>query len=286
MPQIPQTDAVAERSSVVTVIRPTSGPIPPRLGELWAYRELFSFLILRDLKVRYAQTTLGTAWMIFQPLAMMAVYTFAFSHLAKVAIPGVPYPVFALSGLVLWIFISRGVQIGSESLLTNLPLVTKTACPRILLTLSAVVATLADLLIALIIFLAFSTAYGIYPTWRFALALPLIAVTFVLVFGLSLLLSAVNVRYRDVSQALPFLLQLWFFLSPVAYLLVTPGRSWQTIVQGVNPAVGLILAFRWSLLGTPPPRGLFIASCATTVLIAVVGLWNFSRAERTIADEI
>lgn len=282
----PPNSPLPKPTGLVTVIRPTTGPIPPRLGELWAYRELFVFLVKRDVKVRYAQTALGAAWMIFQPLAMMGVYTFAFSHLGSVSTTGLPYPVFALAGLVLWIFISRGVFLGADSLISNLSLVTKTSCPRILLTLAAVVGVLVDLLVALALFLALSAAYGIYPTWRFAMVLPLVLVAFVLVFGLALLLAAMNVRYRDVAQALPFLIQLWFFLSPVAYLLITPGRSWETIIQGANPAVGLILAFRWALLATAPPRGLFVASLVVTAFFVILGLWYFSRAERTIADDI
>src|SRR5512146_947537 len=120
------------------VIRPTSGRLPPRLNELWRYRELFAFLVWRDVKVRYAQTALGAAWMVFQPLAMMLVYTFAFSHLARVNIPGTPYPLFALSGLTLWIFVSRATVLGSDSLVQNIPIVTKTSSPRFVIPLAAV----------------------------------------------------------------------------------------------------------------------------------------------------
>ena len=206
----------------LTVIRPTEGRIPIRPRQLWRYRELFAFLVWRDIKVRYAQTALGAAWMVFQPLAMMLVYTFAFSHLARVNVPGTPYPLFALSGLTLWIFVSRGVTMGSDSLVQNIPIVTKTSSPRIIIPLAAVVSVFVDFLIALILFLVISGVYGRHPTWRFAFVPPLLFVTFVLALGISLFLSATNVRYRDVGQALPFIVQLWFFLSPVAYLLQTP----------------------------------------------------------------
>ncbi len=268
------------------VIRPTTGPLPSRLDELWRYREVFAFLVWRDIKVRYAQTTLGWAWMVFQPLALMLVYTFAFSHLAKVSIPGIPYPVFALSGLTLWIFVSRSVITGSESLLANIALITKTACPRILIPLAAVVSIFVDFLVALFLFFVISAFYGFFPTWRVVAVPLLLFVAFVLTFGLSLFLSATNVRYRDVAQALPFLVILWFFLSPVAYQLQTPGHSWETIAQAVNPLVGLLLAFRWALLGTEPPHGLLACAVVISFAIFFFGLRHFSRAERTLADDI
>ncbi|HEY3541215.1 MAG TPA: ABC transporter permease [Gaiellaceae bacterium] len=269
----------------VQVIRPTKGRIPIRPGELWRYRELFAFLVWRDIKVRYAQTALGAAWMVFQPLAMMLVYTFAFSHLARVNVPGTPYPLFALSGLTLWIFVSRGVMMGSDSLVSNIPIVTKTSAPRLLIPLAAVVSVFVDFLIALGIFLVMAGVYGRHPSWRFVFVPPLLFVTFALTLGLSLFLSATNVRYRDIGQALPFIVQLWFFLSPVAYLLQTPGHSWETVIQALNPLVGLILAFRWSLLGTPAPHGLLAVAVAISFAMLAAGLLHFARLERTLADD-
>jgi homopolymeric O-antigen transport system permease protein len=277
--------AFGTRLPKTTVIEPTSGRLPLRLGELWRYREFFLFLVWRDIKVRYAQTALGAAWMVFQPLAMMLVYTFAFSHLARVNIPGVPYPLFALSGLTLWIFVSRGVVLGSESLVTNIPIVTKTSSPRMIIPLAAVVAVLVDFVIALMLFLVIAALYGRFPTWRFAFVPPLLLVAFTLALGIALLLSATNMRYRDVGQALPFTVQLWFFLSPVAYLLQTPGHSWETAIQAVNPLVGLILAFRWALLATPPPHGLLAVAVAVSLTLFVAGLFHFARLERTLADD-
>jgi lipopolysaccharide transport system permease protein len=274
-----------DRPPVAVVIKPTSGRIPPRLGELWAFRELFLILVWRDIKVRYAQTKLGFAWMIFQPLALLLVYTFAFSHLARLTIPGVPYAVFALAGLTLWIFVSRATLTGSESLVMNIAIVTKTSAPRILIPLAANVSVLLDYLVTFILFLIISALYGIYPTWKIVFTLPLLVVAFTLTTGITLFLSATNVRYRDVGQALPFLITLWFFLSPVAYQLKTPGLSWQTLVQAANPLVGLMLAFRWALLGTPAPHGLFVASLIITAAVFVFGVMRFAQAERTLADD-
>ena len=268
------------------VIKPTSGRIPPRLGELWKFRELFLILVWRDIKVRYAQTKLGFAWMVFQPLALLLVYTFAFSHLARLTIPGVPYSVFALAGLTLWVFVSRAVLTGSESLVMNINIVTKTAAPRILIPLAANVSVLLDYLVTFVLFLVISAFYGIYPTWTIVFTVPLLVVAFTLTTGITLFLSATNVRYRDVGQALPFLIQLWFFLSPIAYQLKTPGLSWQTLVQAANPLVGLLLAFRWALLGTPAPHGLLVASLVVTAAVFVFGVMRFAQAERTLADDV
>jgi lipopolysaccharide transport system permease protein len=274
-----------DRPPVTVVIKPTSGRIPPRLDELWAFRELFLILVWRDIKVRYAQTKLGFAWMLFQPLALLLVYTFAFSHLARLTIPGVPYAVFALAGLTLWIFVSRATLTGSESLVMNIAIVTKTSAPRILIPLAANVSVLLDYFISFLLFLIISAFYGIYPTWRIVFTLPLLVIAFILTTGLTLFLSATNVRYRDVGQALPFVITLWFFLSPIAYQLKTPGLSWQTIVQAANPLVGLLLAFRWALLGTPAPHGLFVASLIVTAAVFVFGVMRFAQAERTLADD-
>jgi lipopolysaccharide transport system permease protein len=282
----PRALALGTPEPGVTIIKPTLKRIPLKPRDLWAYRELFAFLVWRDIKVRYAQTALGAAWMVFQPLAMMLVYTFAFSHLAKVNIPGVPYPLFALAGLTLWIFVSRGLFMGSESLTSNIPIVTKTSSPRIIVTLAAVVAVLVDFVIALGLFLVISLLYHRTPTWRFLFVPPLLFVAFTLTLGISLFLSATNVRYRDVGQALPFIIQLWFFLSPVAYLLQTPGHSWETIVQALNPLVGLILAFRWALLSTPLPHGLLVASVMISFACLVVGTLHFAKLERTLADDL
>jgi lipopolysaccharide transport system permease protein len=267
------------------VIQPTRGLVPPRLTELWSYRELFSFLVWRDLKVRYAQTVIGAAWTVFQPLAMMAVYTFAFTKIARVDTHPVPYVLFALSGLVLWTFVSRAVAISTSSLVNEIAIVTKTGAPRVLVPLASVVSNLVDFVIALVLFLIFDAAYGRIPDWRFVFVLPLLALTLVLTIGLGLGLSALNVRYRDVAQAIPFTIQLWFFLTPIAFTLVA-GAAWQRDVQALNPLVGIVLAFRWALLGTAVPVHLVFFSVAVTAIVFVIGLGYFSGVDRTIADDV
>jgi lipopolysaccharide transport system permease protein len=274
-------------SPPVTVIRPTSGWIPPRLDELWTYRELLFFLIWREIKVRYAQTLLGAVWTVFQPLAMMLVYTYAFTQLAKINTEPIPYPLYALSGLAVWTFVSRAVFQGASSLVNDVAIVTKTPAPRLIIPLAAVISMFVDFVITLGLLLVFSFGYGLVPPKQFVFVPVIIALAFLLALGLSLLLSTLNVRYRDVGQALPFVLQLWFFLSPVAFPLLTPGgTSWITVVQALNPAVGIILVFRWATLGAPAPHGLLVASVVVTLAILAAGLAYFARAERTIADDI
>jgi homopolymeric O-antigen transport system permease protein len=278
---------VASLPGQVTVIQPTRGMIPPRLSDLWHYRELLAFLIWRDIKVRYAQTVLGAVWTVFQPLAMMLVYTYAFTELAKIDTGSTPYPLFALSGLALWMFMSRAVYQGASSLVLDMPIVTKTAAPRLLIPFAAVTSMFIDFIITFALFLIFDFAYGRVPPAQIVTVPLIAALAYALAVGLSLGLSALNVKYRDVGQALPFMLQLWFFLSPVAFPLLTPGgMSWITLLQAVNPLVGMILIFRWATLGTAAPHGLLAASVVGTLVFLIAGLAYFTRAARTIADDI
>ena len=239
---------------ITVVMRPTSGPIPPRLNELWAFRGLFTILVWRDIKVRYAQTKLGFAWMLFQPLALLLVYTFAFSHLAKVTIPGIPYPVFALSGLTLWIFVSRATLTGAESLVANIAIVTKTSAPRILIPLAANVSVIVDYVISFMLFLFIAAATASIRPGGSSSRCP---------FCWSLRADdrphAVSRRptFATATSARPFRFSLRFGLpQPDRVSAQTPGLSWETLVQAANPLVGLLVAFRWALLGTPLPHGL------------------------------
>ncbi len=268
----------------VSIIRPTTGWLPPRLGELWRERQLLYFLAWRDIKVRYAQTVLGAVWTVFQPLALMLVFTLAFRRIGKVQTEGVNYAVFALAGLTFWMFFSRALAQGADSLVTNAQLVTKTSCPRLLIPLASITAALVDFVIGLAFFFIFAAAYGELPDWRIVFVIPALLLGLAFLVGAVLLLAPLNVRYRDVRQALPFLVQIWLFLSPVAYAITTLGPRWSSVLA-LNPLVGVIEAFRWSLVGTPAPTG---TQLAAAILIAVltfaIGMTSFARAERTVAD--
>jgi lipopolysaccharide transport system permease protein len=268
----------------VTVITPSSGWPLPRLRDVWDRRELLYYWVARDVKVRYAQTLLGAFWAFFQPIAMMLVFTFAFRKLGRVQTENVAYPVFVFAGLTFWTFFSRAILSGADSVASNAAILTKTALPRVLLPVAAVVSALFDFVITFAVLLLFILAYGYYPSWRLVLVPACMAVGISLAFGISLLLSAVNVRYRDVRNVLPMFVQFLLFASPVVYSLTTLGATWNRLLS-LNPVVGLVQGFRWCIVGTGPPTHLAIeSSILGTVLILVGGLFYFGRVERAFAD--
>lgn len=276
-PATPDAGHASAACPSAILIRQRRGFVLPDARELWRYRELVYFLAWRDVKVRYAQTVLGVAWTLLQPLALMVVFTYAFRTLGDVETGGTPYPVFALAGLTFWMFFSRAVTQGSDSLVVNAPLLTKVYCPRILIPTAAVVSAIVDLAISLLLFVGFTAFYGYYPSWRLLLAGPVLTVGVLLAVAVTLLLSAVNVRFRDIRQGLPFLVLLWLFLSPVAYPL-------ENTLFGLNPLVGVIDAFRYCLLGTAASPDDFLAATGLTLAVLAVALAYFARTERTFAD--
>ncbi|MFN8202234.1 MAG: ABC transporter permease [Solirubrobacteraceae bacterium] len=271
-------------ASTVTTIRATSGRPWPRIEEAWKNRELLYFLALRDIKVRYAQTILGWLWTVVQPLGMTLVFTLAFSKIGNVQTEGVPYPVFALIGLSFWTFFQRGVSTSADSLVTNAALLTKTSCPRLLMPASAIASALFDLLIALVVMLVVVFAWGEQISWRLLVMPAIVLWGIALATGLGVLLAAINVHHRDVRNALPFALQLLLFLSPIAYSIGTLGNSGVTLLA-LNPLVGLVEAFRWSVIATPAPQTFpLVYSIVLSVVLLGAALVYFSRVAREFAD--
>jgi ABC-type polysaccharide/polyol phosphate export permease len=265
--------------------RPRTGLLRLDLGELWAYRELAGFMALRDVRVRYKQAALGIGWAVFQPLAGAVVFTFVFQRLADVQSDGLPYPVFAFAGLLAWNYTSGAVIKATQSLVSNAGLVTKVYFPRLLIPLAAVLPGLLDLAVTLPVLAVLCIAYDVGPGWA-VLTLPLwIAAAMVVAFAVGLLLAAVNVRYRDVNQAISLAVQLWLFLSPVAYPTSTVPEAWQP-VYALNPMVGVVEGFRWCLLGGPAPGPWSLLSAAVTLALLGVALVYFQRTERRFADVI
>jgi lipopolysaccharide transport system permease protein len=270
----------------VRIIRPAPRWPLPKVREAWERRELLWFLTVRDVKVRYAQTLLGAGWTIVQPLILMAVFTVAFRKIGKVDTGAVPYPVFALAGLVFWTFFSRSVSVGADSLLSNTQLVTKTASPRLLLTLSAITSGLLDFALGLAFFFVFAAAYGELPGWELAFLPLVIFFGIAVALGPVLLFASANAQYRDVRFVIPFLVQIWLFLSPVGYPIDSLGEPWATLAA-LNPVVAVVDAFRWSLLRTSPPDALEVVACVGVTLVwLVVAALHFGRTERLIADRI
>src|SRR5918996_209004 len=257
----------------------------PRLdvAELWASRDVAYFLALRNVKIRYKQTVFGVAWAVLQPLSAVAIFTILFGRLAEVPSEGLPYPVFVFAGLVVWLYFSGAATAASESLAQHRELVTKVYFPRLLAPLAAVLPGLIDLGVSLVAVGAFMAAYGVVPPAALVLLPIWLLATVLFAFGLGVWLSALNVKYRDVRNALAFLLQLWFFATPVVYGSSLLAGKWSFILA-VNPMAGLLEGFRWSLLGTPAPGAAAFVSLGVGALLIVSGVAYFARVERFFAD--
>jgi lipopolysaccharide transport system permease protein len=267
-------------------IRPPARGIP-RLGlrELWTYRDLGLILALRDIQLVYRQTLLGVAWVVLQPLIAMLIFALVFGRLAKLPSGGVPYTSFALAGLTVWTFVSSAVSAAANSLVQDRDLVTKVYFPRLLAPLAAVLAATVDLFITLVLLVPVLAIDGVVPPLQ-VLTLPLwIVGAILLATAVGLWLAAANVLYRDVRYVLPFLLQAWLFISPVAFSssLVSDGWKW---VYNLNPAAGLIDGMRWALLDGPSPGMQLAVSVGSLFLLLVSGVVWFRAAERVFADTI
>ncbi|MBZ5640652.1 MAG: ABC transporter permease [Acidobacteriia bacterium] len=270
----------------VTVVEPASGWRLPDFRELWRYRDLLFFLALRDLKVRYKQTALGATWAVLQPVFTMLVFSVFFGGLAKVPSDGLPYPVFAFAALLPWQMFSYALNQSGNSLVANERLLTKVYFPRLLIPLSSVLSGLVDFAIAFVVLLGLAFWYRIPPTAALLVLPPLVLFVVITAFAVGLWLSALNVQYRDVRHTLPFLTQLWLFVTPVAYpSSLVPARY--RLVYGLNPMAGVVDGFRWAILkGAPAPGPMLLVSVGTVVILLVGGLIYFRRMERNFADVV
>ena len=242
------------------------------------------YLTWRDIKVRYKQTTLGAAWIILQPVATMVVLSFVFGRVAKIPSEGVPYPIFILAALIPWNLFATGVSRGSDSLVTNSPLLKKVYIPRLVLPLSRILSGLIDFFLSFLVLVVVLAWYRIRPTSHALYLMFFLAVTVAAASGIAFWLSALNVHRRDIQQALPFLVQLWFFISPIAYSSNLVRSKWQ-VIYGLNPMAGAVEGFRWALLGTRSfPASLVIMSSTVSILLLVSGALFFRKMEQTFAD--
>jgi lipopolysaccharide transport system permease protein len=264
-------------------IRPRKGWQAVDLKEAYLYSELLLFLIWRDIKIRYRQTLLGGVWAVLQPFLAMTIFAFIFNRLAHVQSDGPPYKLFAFAGLAPWTFFSTAVTQSSNSLLANQQLVSKIYFPRIFIPLGAIFALLVDLSLSL----GLLAVLMIYYRWALTSAviwLPLFMVSAVLAAaGTGLILSALNVKFRDVKYAVPFMIQMGLFLTPVIYPVHYVPARWQ-VLMGLNPMTGVVIGFRHALLGTPISWNVTAVSLTTCVLLFVVGLFVFRRLETEFAD--
>jgi homopolymeric O-antigen transport system permease protein len=270
----------------VTIIEPSRGWLALDLKELWDYRELLYFLVWRDVKVKYKQTIIGAGWAILQPFMTMIVFTLVFHKIADISSEGIPYPIFAYTALLPWNLFAGALNRSTVSLVTQVGLISKVYFPRLIIPLSATISGVVDFAIAFIILVGMMFWYGIVPTAA-VLSLPLfITIALVAALSVGLWLSALNVRYHDVGHAIPFLVQIWMFASPVAYPVSAVPEKWR-LLYSLNPLAGVIEGFRWAMLGKESPDFVVIAVSAIAMIALLFGgIAYFKRTERTFADLI
>jgi lipopolysaccharide transport system permease protein len=255
--------------------------------DLWFYRELFFFLAWREILVRYKQTVIGIAWVVIRPLLTMSVFTLVFGRFAKLPAEGMPYPILVLSALLPWQLFSSAVTEGSMSLVSNANMVSKIYFPRIIVPASAIAVSAIDFFFSALILAAMMAMYGVSPGWK-VLLLPLFLIlTCMFALGMTILFSALNVRYRDFRYVVGFIIQFGLLISPVAFSISIVPEQWQ-LVYALNPMVGIIEGFRWCLAETPETlnTSFVLLSLLVSAVILVAGLWYFRATERTFADVI
>jgi len=270
--------------NVVVVIEPSKSWVGLRLRDVWQYRELLYFLTWRDVKVRYKQTLLGAAWAILQPLLTMLIFTLLFGLLAGIKSEGIPYPIFAYSGLIVWVFFSNSVTNSGNSLVGSANLITKIYFPRMIIPAAAVAAGLVDLALAFVIQTVLMIYYRVHITWALTMIPVLVILATGLALGVGMWLSALNVKYRDIRYAIPFLMQIWMFGSPVIYPLSLLPEKWRWLLM-LNPLTGIIQNFRvalfanqafdWKSLGV---------STLITAMVLTYSAFSFRRMEKQFAD--
>lgn len=270
----------------IVIIQPSSPLRVMDLRELWRYRELLFFLTWRDIKVRYKQSLLGASWAILQPLTMMIVFSLFFGRIGKMPSGDLPYPIFVLAGLLPWFFFSNALGT-AQCVVGNQNLVTKIYFPRLLIPMSAIGAGLVDFVIACGLLALMMVVFGIFPSPGIALLPVIVALLLAASLGIGILLSALTVKYRDFRHIVPFMVQLWMFMTPAIYMHGGPsfGPTLQAILP-LNPVQGLILNFRVAVLGGEFDFYALTVSGFMSILLLLVGCWYFSRVERSFADLI
>jgi lipopolysaccharide transport system permease protein len=270
----------------VSVIEPPSGWSLVDIRELWHYRDLFYFLAWRDIKVRYKQTVLGASWAILQPFFTMIVFSLFFGRLAGVPSDGLPYPLFSYAALVPWTFFANGVSQSSNSLVANSNLIKKVYFPRLIVPVATIMSGVVDFVLTFIVLLIMMLFFGVLPTRNVVWLPALLLLALITSLGVGLWLTAMNVQFRDIRYAVPFLLQAWLFITPIAYPSSLLEEPWRTL-YGLNPMAGVVEGFRWALLGTDTqPGSMVFVSALAAVALLITGLLYFRRMEDTFADVV
>lgn len=266
-------------------IQPIRGWVPIDLHELWAYRELLYFFIWRDVKVRYKQTALGAIWAVAQPLSTMVAFTLLFGNLAKIPSEGIPYPLFSYAALLPWALFSDGINRSTGSMVGNAGILTKVYLPRLIMPISGVLSPLVDFVVSFMVYIGLMFYFGFTPTIRIIWLPAMVILALMTALGVGFWLSALNAQYRDIGYALPFLIQLWLFFSPVIYPSSLVPEQYR-VIYGLNPMVSVIEGFRWALLGTNPPSSIMFISVLIVLFLLISGAYYFQRIEKTFADVV
>ena len=270
----------------LVTVRPSRGWAPIDFRELWEYRELLYFLIRRDITVRYKQTILGVAWAIIQPMFTMVIFSLFFGGLAHVPSDNFPYPIFSYAALVPWTFFANGLSQSTNILVGESNLIKKVYFPRLVLPVAAILSGSIDFSLAFIVLLGMILFYGIIPTMAVIWLPFLLLLALISALGVGLWLSALNVQFRDIRYAVPFMVQAWMFATPIAYPSSLLGEPWRTI-YGINPMAGVVEGFRWALLGAKAAPGpMIIVSALVALGILISGVFYFRRMEDTFADVV
>jgi lipopolysaccharide transport system permease protein len=276
-------------SPPIVRITPPSGWWAIRFGELWEYRELVYFFVWRDIKIRYKQTAIGAAWAVLQPFLTMLIFSLFLGALAHIPSQGLPYPIFYYSALLPWMYFAASLQNATNTIVENQRVITKVYFPRLALPISAVFSGLVDFAISFLMFVAMMAYYHIHPTLAVFWMPVFLLMAVLTALGMGLWLSALNAIYRDVRYVVPFLVQFWMFASPVVYPSSLVSARWPkwAWLYGLNPMVGVIEGFRWSIAGSGDPPGRLVLISAGVVLVVLLsGLAYFQRMETTIADVV
>lgn len=270
----------------ITIIEPKKGWVPIDFKEIWSYKELFYFLTKRDIKVKYKQTVLGGLWAIIQPVFNMIVFTIFFGRLAQMPSDGIPYPIFVYAGLLPWTYFATAVSTSGNSLVGSANLITKIYFPRLIVPASASLAALVDFFISIIIMGLLMIYYQVLPGFGILLFPFLVGLTVICATGVGLWLSALNVQYRDIRYIIPFLIQIWMFVTPVIYPISIVDKKYQWILA-LNPMGGVIKAFRASLIGHQPIDWILLSISTLIIFILFLsGLYYFRRMEKVFADVV
>jgi lipopolysaccharide transport system permease protein len=271
----------------VTIIEPPTGVGWPDWRELWAHRELVYVLARRDVSVKYKQTAVGAAWAVIQPLSLAAVFSLFFGVLAHIKTgTSVPYPVFAIVGMVTWIFFTSALMKVSDSTVMSAPLIEKVYFPRLVIPLSAVFSPAVDFAIGFVVAAAVTLAYGIVPPARIVLVPFVVVLELAVAFGFGTLLAAIHVKYRDIGNLVGFLVLVGLFITPIVYPFSNIPSEYHAL-YGLNPMVGILELMRWVILpGADFPGLLALVSIVEAVVLVVAGVLYFERSERNFADVI